>query len=259
MGVVNRLGLRTVIRFRKIADFYLFSLSVLWRMIRFHQVRGISKSVLFRQVLFSGFDALFLIGFVALSISALVIMEVHQLIGQLGKGPIVYELFVVVVNRQLSSLLIALVVIARSGTAISTELGNMVVHNEIDLLHSFGISPFSYLVTPRVTGIVISMFTLTLYFNLVSMVSGALFYNFFYQVNMLDFFTRYISHMTLPDFFMPVIKSLFFGIAIGLICCYQGLKVEKATTEVPQRTMHAVVYSVVSVIVLNIMVTLAAY
>ena len=259
MGVLIRLGYRAIAHVRNLSNFYLFSLSILWRVLRLHPLRGITKPVFFRQILFSGYDALLLISFIAVSISALLVLEVHQLIGQMGKGTVVYNLFVVVVNRQLSSLLIALVLIARSGTAISTELGNMVVHNEIELLHAIGISPFSYLVTPRVTGIVISMFSLTLYFNVVSMLSGGLFYELFYDVHMSDFFNSYLGHLTLSDFFMPVIKSILFGMAIGLICTYQGLKVGRASTEVPQRTMRAVVYSVLSIIVLNILVTLANY
>jgi phospholipid/cholesterol/gamma-HCH transport system permease protein len=241
--------------FKDIVEFYFFSISVFHRIFRFYELKGIGKTVLFRQVMFTGSDALLPISFISVSTSVLVILEVHQIMGQLGKGRLLYELLVLIVFRQLSSLLTALVVIARSGTSISTELGNMKVHKEIDLLNSFGISPFSYLVVPRMAGVVVSLFTLTLYFNMAAVLGGALFANIFYDINIGLFLNRLIRELTFLDLFMPVIKSVLFGIMIGLISCYQGLKVSRASTEVPQRTMRAVVNSVVSIIALNVGVT----
>jgi phospholipid/cholesterol/gamma-HCH transport system permease protein len=258
-GIISRLGAETRKRFRNILEFYLFSVSVLLKLVHFYRLKGICRTVLMRQVMFTGFDALALTGFISLSISALVVIEVHEIVGELGRGGLIYEILVVIVIRQLSSLFIALVIIARSATAISTELGNMVINREIDLLNAFGISPFAYLVVPRMLSVVISLLTLTLYFNFITALGGAVFYDFYYDVHIGEFISRLIRELTLRDFFIPVIKSLLFGTAIGLIACYHGLKVELAATEVPKRTMHTVVYSVVSVIVLNIIVTLLLY
>lgn len=258
-GIISSVGSRIQKRFRNGLEFYLFSISVFIKLFRLRQLEGISKTVLLRQIMFTGYDAVALIGFISLCTSALVILEVHQIMGQLGEGQLVYDLMVLIVIRQASSLFTALVVIARSGTSISTELGNMVVHKEIDLLNSFGISPFAYLVVPRVAGVVVSLFTLTLYFNLLAILGGAVFYSFFYDIGIGYFINRLIRQLTLLELFIPVIKSILFGFAIGLLSCYQGLKVRVASTEVPQRTMRSVVNSVVSVLVLNIVVTLFEY
>jgi len=254
--VISRIGRSILQKTGSIAEFYLFSLAVLGRLPRFYKIRGIIKTVLIRQVMFTGSDALVLIGFIALSISAVLILQVHQIMGHMGQGRLIYQLLVVIVIRQLSCLLTALVVIARSGTAISTELGNMVVNHEIDLLHSFGISPFNYLVIPRVAGVVVSVFTLTLYFNVIAVVGGAMFAHLAYGIQTDYFITRFINELTFSALFSPVIKSLLFGLAVGLVACYQGLKVSHASTEVPQHTMHAVVSAVVAVILLNILVTI---
>lgn len=254
-GMISLLSRKIQQKFMRIIDFYLFSIAVMVKMMRFRQLMSICKSVLYRQMMFTGFDALALIGFLAISVSTLVILEVNNIMGQLGEGGIIYELLVVIVIRQLSSLLTALVVIARSGTAIATELGNMVVHKEIELLNSFGISPFGYLVAPRVMGVVAALFTLTLYFNAVTVLGGAVVANVLYDFNMGYFVNQLIRQLTLTDLVIPVVKSLLFGFAIGLISSYRGLKVKQASTEVPQQTMHAVVGSVVWVVVLNIAIT----
>lgn len=253
--MIGLLGRKIQQKFKRIIDFYLFSVSVTIKMLRFRQLMPICKSVLFRQMMFTGFDALALIGFLAISVSTLVILEVKNIMGQLGEGGLIYELIVVIVIRQLSSLLTALVVIARSGTSIATELGNMVVHKEIELLNSFGISPFGYLVAPRVMGVIAALFTLTLYFNGATILGGAVVANVLYGFDMGYFISQLIRQLTFTDIVIPVVKSLLFGFAIGLISSYRGLKVERASTEVPQQTMHAVVGSVVWVVVLNIVVT----
>ncbi len=258
-NLVKQVGLSSRQKFGRLVEFYLFSLAVLGRMFRFYRLKGQNRTVLFRQIMFTGYDALLLIGFISISTSILIVLEVNQIMGQLGKGRLVYDLLVVIVVQQLSSLFTALIVIARSGTAIATELGNMVVHNEIDLLNSFGISPLSYLVVPRVFGVIVALFTLTLYFNLLAVVGAAVFSDIAYHVDFNYFLGRYLKELSYSDFFMPVIKSLLFGLAVGLISCYQGLRVERANTEVPQRTMHSVVYSVVSIILLNIAVTLVYF
>ena len=255
LGMIDSVIGKPQQKFKGVVDFYLFSISVMGRIIEFFRLKGIGKTVLFRQIMFTGSEALLPIGFISLSTSVLVILEVHQVMGQLGKGRLLYELMVLVVIRQLSSLFTGFVVIARSGSSISTEIGNMVIHKEIDLLHSFGISPFTYLVVPRMLGVVISLFTLTLYFNLVAIVGGALFANIFYDFNLAYFMNRLVRELTYADLFIPVIKSVLFGIAIGLISCFEGLKVSRASTEVPQRTMRSVANSVVAVIALNVGIT----
>jgi len=256
MGFTDAIGQYTKKRFQSFLQFYLFSIATMSRLLRFRWLKGITRNVFYRQVLFTGFDALGLMGIIAVSTSVLIILEVNQLMGQLGKGMLVYKLLVFIVVQQLSSLFTTMVVIARSGTAIATELGNMVVHHEIDLLRSFGISPLTYLAVPRVAGMLVSIAALTLYFNALAVVGGAVFSNLLYGVQIWDFFNRFVSQLAIPDFFMAFVKSLLFGTAVGIISCHQGLKVENASTEVPQRTMHSVVYSFITVIVLNIIVTL---
>jgi phospholipid/cholesterol/gamma-HCH transport system permease protein len=219
MQLIGGAGRTLIRKIKGLLQFYLFSISTLLRLLQFQHLKGISKAVFYRQILFTGYEALFLIGFISISTSALIILEVNQLMGQLGKGGLVYKLLVVIVVHQLSSLFTALVLIARSGTAIATELGNMVVHKEIELLNSFGLSPFNYLVVPRVAGMLVSIFTLTIYFNLLAVIGGALFSYAFYQTDVWDFFSRFIRELTFHDFFMPVIKSFFFGTVVGLIAC----------------------------------------
>lgn len=259
-GFITRLGRRFYKASTGILEFYWFSIHIMLRILHLSRKKRINNTVLMRQILFTGYDALSLIGIISLSIGALIVLEVGQITGKLGETRLVYELIVVIVIRQLGIIFTAFIVIARSGTAISAELGNMVVNKEIDLLDSFGISPIEYLVIPRVIGMIVSLFTLTLYFNFLSVIGGYIFFNIVYSpVNIFIFFSRIISEISFLDISMMVVKSILFGIAIGLISCYHGLKVSGASTEVPQRTIRSVVNSVASIIILDIIATVFSY
>ncbi|MBN1948505.1 MAG: ABC transporter permease [Candidatus Cloacimonetes bacterium] len=240
-------------------EFIHFTAETWRRLLTYTRQRQASFTVLLRQIMFTGYEALGLISFLALTIGGLIILQGNNILGNFGQGDLIYVILVTVVVRELSSILTALIVIARSGTAISTELGNMVVNQEIDLLLSFGISPVSYLVVSRLVGVVVATFTLTIYFNLVALLGGWLFSSFFSPINFNFFFSRLFAELSFLDILISVFKSMVFGIGIALISCYQGLKVNIASTEVPQRTIRAVVLSIVFVLFADILITLMFY
>ncbi len=251
------IGIRT--RLENTKEFYLFVVQVFRKTLTFHRQKQIGFMVLLRQIMFTGYEALPLILFIALSIGGLIILEGNYILSGFGQSKLVYVILVTVVIRELSSIITALIVIARSGTAISTELGNMVINNEISLLRSFGISPVSYLVVSRFIGVVAAMFLLTIYFNLAAVIGGWLFATIFYPINFGYFVSQFLYQLSFADIIIFVIKSIVFGTVIALISCYQGLKVSIASTEVPQRTIKAAVSSMIVVVLFDILITVLFY
>jgi len=105
--------------------FFTFFARVLQEIFRLRSNRHASSSVIFRQILFTGYEALPLISFLALAIGGLIILQGNNFLAGFGQGIWVHVILVTVVVNELSGILTALVVIARSGTAMATELGNM--------------------------------------------------------------------------------------------------------------------------------------
>lgn len=229
------------------------------QMFLFSRQSQVASLVLMRQILFTGYEALTLISLIAAAIGGIIIIEGHLMLGDFGSGQLLYVILVTVIVRELSSLLVAFIIIARSGTAISTELGNMVVNHEIEALQSIGISPISYLVVPRVFGVVAAMFTLTIYFTVAGLLGGWAVSYFFFPIGIEDFFSRLLNELAVIDIFSSFTKSIVFGFTVGTISCYQGMKVAFATTEVPQRTIKSVVQSLTWVILLDIILTMVFY
>lgn len=230
-------------------DFFSFMGATLNEAIHIRGNRHISPMVLMRQILFTGYEAMPLIGFIALGIGGLVILQGYSLLSNFGQGNLVHTILVTVVINELSSILVALVVIARSGTAIATELGNMVVHREIDLLRSFGMSPISYLVVSRVYGVMAAMLILTAYFNIIAVMGGWLFSQLFSAIEFRAFINDFFFQIRLSSFIVTFIKPLVFGLLIAVVSSYEGMSVVRSSTEVPQRTIKAVVYSIVLIVI----------
>lgn len=236
-------------------DFFLFLANVIDEIWNLKSNRQVSNVVVIRQILFTGYEALPLIGFIALAIGGLVIMQGYALLDNFGQGIWVHIILVRIVIGELSGIITALVVIARSGTAISTELGNMVVSREISLLKSMGISPISYLAVSRILGVVIAMIVLTMYFNLIAILGGWLFTQFFNPLEFNAFMNDLFSEMRFPLLMMSILKSVIFGLIIAITASYEGMRVGRASTEVPQATIRTVVRSIFTVIIVNIVVT----
>ncbi len=242
-------------RKKSLRDFFLFLEETVTELLHIKHNRHVSLLVVIRQILFTGVEALPLIGFIALAIGCLTIMQGYAFLSNFGQGIWVHIILVRVVVGELSGIITALVVIARSGTAISTELGNMVVNREMQLLKSFDIAPMGYLVVSRILGVVISMLVLTLYFNIIAVLGGWLFAQFFSHLAFGAFMNDFLSVLTLPDIFMIILKSLIFGFVIAITASYEGMSVYRASTEVPQRTIKAVVISIFSVLILDLIIS----
>jgi len=164
-----------------------------------------------------------------------------------------------VITKELGPIITAIILIARSGTAISTELGNMVVNHEVEALYSFGVNPISYLIIPRILGVMISFFALSIYMNLAGLLGGYLVANIFSPFSFIEFGTKLMQKLTVKDAVVSQIKSLVFGFIIAIISCYQGLSVNYASTEVPQKTIKAVVSSLSWIIIFDILIALIYY
>lgn len=244
---------------RAYIDFQLFVFEVFRQVVRFRKQRQISSVVLLRQILFTGYEAFTLISLVAAAIGGLVILQGNSILSGFGQSRLMFVILVSIITRELGSLITAFIIIARSGTAIATELGNMVINREVDVLLSTGISPLSYLVVPRMIGVVVSSVVLNIYFNLTGILGGWAVSNFFSPLDFNVFFQGLLSELLPSDIAASVFKSFVFGLLVALISCYQGLMVNTASTEVPQRTIKAVVQSLTWVIVSDILISVFLY
>lgn len=223
------------------------------------QGRGEAFRVITRQILFTGVDALPVVSAIALMIGLIIITQAGTQLPKVGAGDMVGNIIVVVVIRELGPLLTAFIVVGRSGTAITTELGNMKVGQEVTALELMGISVARFIVMPRLVGMILAMICLTLYFDAVAVLGGFVVAKAKLTVPFEQFAHAITQSLSLIDVFVTATKGALFGTAVAAICCHHGLSVQSSYTEVPQQTTRAMINSVTICLVLDIFVTVAAY
>ncbi|MGO9412017.1 MAG: MlaE family ABC transporter permease [Spirochaetia bacterium] len=247
---------------RKARD-YSYALGFFFLVLRetalFMRRRQVAFRVLVLQILFTGVEALSIVSLVALSIGAVIIVEGGTILPRFGQTSLMYSILIVVITRELGPILTAFIIIARSGTAIATELGNMVVSHEVEAYVSVGISPISYLVVPRVLGVTISMMALTIYFNFFGLFGSYLVSQLIKPVPVVEYFRALLQALQPKDLVSTIVKSFVFGVIASVVATFQGFKVGSSVTEIPRAAIKAVGQGFVLCFLANALITLISY
>ena len=219
------------------------------------------RSTFAQQVVAIGVESLGLVCWVAVFVGITVVAQLAFWVAQAGQSQMLGALLVAVVARELSPVLIGIVVIVRSGSAMATEMGIMKIGGQVHVLEAQELSPFLYLVMPRVLAAAVSTFCLTIVFILVALASG-------YLVgatvgngsrDLLLFANKIASAVRPNDVFAILSKSVLPALFTSASCCISGLDVGESLTEVPQATQRALVRSLVGLFVISTLVSFLTY
>ncbi len=236
-----------------------FFLKILKTTLLFFRGKQVGKKVLTMQILFTGFEALNIIALIAMALGAVIIIQGVSLLPQFGQEDLTFPILITIITRELGPMLCAFIIIARSGTAIATEIGHNVVSHEIEAYVASGIDPITYLAVPRFIGVTISMLLLNLYFNFFGLIGSFFITQFIEPVQASNYFRKLLSYLRLEDILSSTLKSLVFGIIISLSATYYGFKVEQSSTEIPQMVIKAVGASFVYCILADAVITMIYY
>jgi len=256
---VERIGARTIAHARSIAYGLGFMVEVLRQTGRFVAGRKTGTRVLTMQILFTGVEALSVVATISVSIGAVIVIQGLSLLPQFGQGQLIYDILIIVITRELGPILTALIVTARSGTAISTELGNMVINHEVEAYTVTGINPIQHIVVPRFIGVTLSTFLLNLYFNVFGLAGSFVVTQLVNPIALSEYSQGLLAALSLTDVAASVVKSLVFGAITALVATFHGLHVERASTEIPIAAIRSVGRGITLLIVANAVITLGYY
>jgi phospholipid/cholesterol/gamma-HCH transport system permease protein len=214
-----------------------------------------------RQIVAIGVESIWLVCGVAVFIGITIVVQLAFWVEEAGQSQMLGPLLVAVVARELSPLLIGIVVIVRSCSTMATELGIMKIAGRIHVLEAQGISPLIYLVMPRVLAVAVSTFCLTIVFILVAFTSGFLFGATVGKGSRdLLLLADTVSLAIHPKDVLAILsKSILPGLYASASCCIGGLGVSRSLTEVPQATQHALVRSVAGLFVISTGISILTY
>jgi phospholipid/cholesterol/gamma-HCH transport system permease protein len=199
-----------------------------------------ARKILTMQILYTFVEALGISSLLAIGIGAAVNIIGIPFLASLSQDRLIYSLLIMIITRELGPLLMAFIVIARSATAIATEMAGMVISHEVEAYISVGVDPIEYLAVPRFLGVTISLFMLNVFFNIFGLAGSFLVAQIFTPLPASVYFSNLLSQITFPDLFISVLKSIGFGMIISTVAVRRGFEVERASTEIPVAGLKSV-------------------
>src|SRR6202046_4461549 len=157
--------------------------------------------------------------------------------------------------RELGPVLTGLMVAGRNSSGMASDLGSMVVTEQIDAMRALGTDPIKKLVTPRVTATVFMLFFLSIISDLVGLAGGLMVAKLFLSLDARQYWSNAWQVLVLQDVFMGLLKPTLFGFIIATIGCYYGMTARGGTQGVGRATTQAVVAASVLILVTDFFVT----
>jgi len=218
-----------------------------------------SRKILVMQILFTFVDALSISALLAIGIGAAVNVIGIPYLTMLGQQKMIYPLLIIIITRELGPLLGAFIIIARSATAIATEMATMVISHEVEAYVSVGVDPIEHLAVPRFLGVTVSLFLLNVFFSIFGLVGSFAVAQLFNPLPPSIYFNYLLEDLMISDIIVSSVKSICFGMIISLMAIMRGFGVERASTEIPVAGLRAVGSSFLWVIIVDIIICAVYY
>jgi phospholipid/cholesterol/gamma-HCH transport system permease protein len=176
-----------------------------------------------------------------------------------GAGSVVGGVMGIAVARELAPALTAVVIAGRVGSAFAAEIGTMAVTEQIDAIYAMGSDPVKHLVVPRFIASTFMLPILTIFADLIGFFGGYLVAVYVVGINPYGYIDSASSLLKMSDIIGGIIKAVFFGMIISIIGCYRGLKTRGGAKGVGESTTNSVVYSLMSIFVVNYFLSLILF
>jgi phospholipid/cholesterol/gamma-HCH transport system permease protein len=219
---------------------------------KFGRASHVLRPLIRREISRSGVKLLPMFLFLSAALGLLVIGQVVSWLSRVGAVNYLGMVMTVVVVRELGPLITALLVLARVGTANVVELGTARATGEVEALEALGIDPVHYLIVPRVAGMAIGTFALTVYLIIGALVSGYV-WAFLQDVPLRpdQYFNQLAASLSWIDFALLALKTIAFGAIIAMVTCYHGLAQPLRLEEVSRATVRAVAQAVIACVLID--------
>jgi phospholipid/cholesterol/gamma-HCH transport system permease protein len=161
------------------------------------------------------------------------------------------DLVGILVLREISVLIVAIMVAGRSGSSYTAELGSMKMREEIDALRTMGFDPVEVLIIPRILVLIVALPVLTFLGCLAALYGGGLVAWLYGGISPDIYLSRLTEAISLTHFKVGMLKAPFMGLVIGVVACAEGMRVKGSAESLGLRTTASVVQSIFLVIVLD--------
>ncbi|GIX46426.1 MAG: ABC transporter permease [Candidatus Tectimicrobiota bacterium] len=204
-----------------------------------------------RQIHFIGARSLLVIALTGLFTGMVLGLQGYYTLSRYGSEAFLGSAVALSLITELGPVLSALMVTGRAGSALTSEIGIMRITEQIDALEVMALNPIRYLVVPNLLAGVLVMPLLAALFDVVGIYGGFLVGVELLGLSSGTYFSSMTEAVTFADIKTGLYKSLSFGLIMSLICCFKGYHAGFGAAGVSRATTDAVVFSSVSVLVLD--------
>ncbi|MFQ5925961.1 MAG: MlaE family ABC transporter permease [Terriglobia bacterium] len=225
-----------------------------WRSLRnlFLPPRYLSDTL--QQMDIIGVGSLPIVALAGMFIGAVLVLQTADQFVRFGSPAMTGDVVAISLVREIGPVITALLVAGRVSSGIASELGSMLVSEQIDAMRALGTDPTKKLVTPRVVATVTMLPLLTVIADFLGLVGGFLVSYFVVRLNPVQYWTRSYNAIELGDALQGITKPFVFGFLISVTGCYFGLTARGGTQGVGRATTEAVVAASVLILVVNFFV-----
>lgn len=205
----------------------------------------------FRQCYMIGYKSLPLVAITGFIVGFVITLQSQPTMKAFGAESFIPKMVAISLIREICPVIIALICTGKIASGIGAELGSMLVTEQIDAMEVSGANPVQYLVVTRILACTIMVPLLTILADAIGLAGGYAGINLSMHVTPLLFFNKAFSSVEFGDLLPAVIKTVFFGFAIGFIGCYKGYTSNRGTESVGLAANSAVVNASLWIIVID--------
>ena len=236
-----------------------FFLRALWEIQSYAKLSGraianiFTRPVYFNEIILQmdriGIGSLTIVILTGFFTGAVLAIQSEGALRSYGAVSMTGKLVALTLIRELGPVLAALMLAGRIGAGIASELGSMVVSEQISAMRALGTDPIRRLVTPRVVAMIIMLPLLTIICDIVGMMGGWLIATQKLLISSSQYWSDAENALQRSDMVGTLVKPVVFGFIIAMTGCYTGLRTEGGTEGVGKSTTQAVVSSSIFIIV----------
>jgi phospholipid/cholesterol/gamma-HCH transport system permease protein len=249
---VAKVGAATISVIRQAGDLIAFFGAIVTTIIRvLLRPRRMRFTSLVSHIEQVGLNALPIVGLLTFLIGVVLAYQGVDQLRAYGGEIFTVNLVGISVLREMGILLTAIMVAGRSGSAFTAQIGTMQVNEEVDAMRTLALDPIEALVLPRIFALIIAVPLLTVFADFMGILGGGAMTCMLIDLSPAQFLRQLNNAVTVKTFFVGLIKAPVFAFVIGMVGCFEGLRVKGSAESVGRLTTQSVVESIFLVIVFD--------
>lgn len=255
---IERIGKWIIEGFQGVGDFLSFVGEMLFALLKLIiSPWNFRFTAFIKHVDTSAIQAIGIITILSFLIGLVVAYQSAGYLAKVGADIFIVDISVMSVFRELSPIITAILITARSASSFTAEIGTMKITEEIDAMRTMGLDPFIFLVIPRVFALIITMPFLVFIADMAGMAGAYLVSHFQLGISLNDFIDRIYLEISVNELYVGLGKSPIYGAIIGVVGCYRGFQATGSTDSIGKLTTKSVVSALFWVIICDAIIAIA--